>query len=902
METRYSGGSPMNRRILIALLPFLLCFWFHSGPIQAQETYPAGKKSPKKGTGSIYLATPELVRALGLSWGYNWNISGEKYFQTTHYEHVPMLHAEDLNNIPEIQRLARAFPGRYWLFFNEPDYYRQDNLAPNHAAEVYYRLRKALKEADPTAKCIVGGVLWPQADWMTGFREEYRKRYGAYPEVEGWHVHHYVDPANYNPTEWRRVPEFWRNWMNNNGGPRELWLTEFGCLTSDSVGMQIMQDQIPWLESQPWITRYAWFNYYIEPTHWFKGTLTLPGGKLSALGQLYATFGNESAPSFTITANAGSGGTISPSGRVNVPAGGSQTFTITPSVGYQIADVKVDGVSEGAIRSKIFHRVSSNHTLTATFAAVSSSISNPSSNGSESPAVRDTGTPSAGAQIVREASTSGGNFVWAMNCGGPSYPAKDGIVYRADEGANGGRTYQTSSPIEGTTDPILYQSERWGNFSYRIPLANGNYTVTLKFAEIYENEAGRRLFHVKIEGKEVLSKFDIFFRAGKNRAYDLQFPVMVADGALDIEFYSAAGDAKVNAILVSSTEGSAQSTNAATTSTTRSGGSAATATTTSGGENSPSTSTTQQTGIASNAGISSSSNRTNPNEGLTENPSGSPTSTLASNHQSSAIENPQTPTSSKRDLAGATVVDLDGDGRDDVIWLDESPGPVFAWYFKGDRFGRENIQRDVGAPNWKMAGGGNLRRDGSYHIFWKNVATGEVYAWSMNRGSYLGEHYITTVEDLRWKLAGVGDFDGDGNVDLLWHHQEFGLVYIWFMKGVNFIRDQYVATVEDVRWQVVGVGDLNGDGKAEVLWQHPEGGPLYIWYMDGARWLRDQYVRSVEDLNWKVVGIGRFSDSRQANILWKHQVSGEVYIWFLENGVYLGDARMIPSAGNSKQL
>ncbi|NPV88063.1 PQQ-binding-like beta-propeller repeat protein [Coprothermobacteraceae bacterium] len=71
---------------------------------------------------------------------------------------------------------------------------------------------------------------------------------------------------------------------------------------------------------------------------------------------------------YTITAITGTGGSISPAGAVTVPYGGSQTFTITPSAGYHIADVKVDGVSIGATTSYTFTNVTGNHTIEALFA------------------------------------------------------------------------------------------------------------------------------------------------------------------------------------------------------------------------------------------------------------------------------------------------------------------------------------------------------------------------------------------------------------------------------------------------------------------------------------------------------------------------------------------------------
>ena len=72
---------------------------------------------------------------------------------------------------------------------------------------------------------------------------------------------------------------------------------------------------------------------------------------------------------YTITASAGTGGTITPTGSVNVAHGGSQTFTITPNTGYRIADVLIDGSSAGAVTSYTFTNVSSNHTIAVSFAA-----------------------------------------------------------------------------------------------------------------------------------------------------------------------------------------------------------------------------------------------------------------------------------------------------------------------------------------------------------------------------------------------------------------------------------------------------------------------------------------------------------------------------------------------------
>ena len=71
----------------------------------------------------------------------------------------------------------------------------------------------------------------------------------------------------------------------------------------------------------------------------------------------------------SLTASAGSGGTISPSGTFFQSQGGSQTFTITPSAGYTIAGLQVDGNSVSAASSYTFSNIAANHTISATFAA-----------------------------------------------------------------------------------------------------------------------------------------------------------------------------------------------------------------------------------------------------------------------------------------------------------------------------------------------------------------------------------------------------------------------------------------------------------------------------------------------------------------------------------------------------
>ncbi|MCW1922223.1 hypothetical protein OKA05_06640 [Luteolibacter arcticus] len=89
----------------------------------------------------------------------------------------------------------------------------------------------------------------------------------------------------------------------------------------------------------------------------------------------------------TITTTAGTNGSISPSGAVSVNNGVNSPFTITPDAGYHVANVLVDGVSVGAVTNYTFPNVTGNHTISATFALNTYSITaSAGANGSISPA------------------------------------------------------------------------------------------------------------------------------------------------------------------------------------------------------------------------------------------------------------------------------------------------------------------------------------------------------------------------------------------------------------------------------------------------------------------------------------------------------------------------------------
>src|SRR5262249_27243128 len=77
---------------------------------------------------------------------------------------------------------------------------------------------------------------------------------------------------------------------------------------------------------------------------------------------------------YTIAASAGANGSINPLGVVNVDYGNNQQFVLTPSTGYHLDSIFVDGAFTGSSSPYTFTNVSSNHTIQVIFAINTYSI------------------------------------------------------------------------------------------------------------------------------------------------------------------------------------------------------------------------------------------------------------------------------------------------------------------------------------------------------------------------------------------------------------------------------------------------------------------------------------------------------------------------------------------------
>jgi peptidoglycan/xylan/chitin deacetylase (PgdA/CDA1 family) len=147
-------------------------------------------------------------------------------------------------------------------------------------------------------------------------------------------------------------------------------------------------------------------------------------------------------------------------------------------------------------------------------------------------------------------------LVIAIDSGATTGGTYEGIMFQADKYADGGTPNSTMDPIAGTTAGAMYQTERYGTYSYKVPVTTGTFSIKLFMAEIYQTSAGTRSFNVTIEGQKVLSNVDLFTLVGHDGAYEYVVEnVRVTDGTLDIALESVVDNATLSGFAVYSADG-----------------------------------------------------------------------------------------------------------------------------------------------------------------------------------------------------------------------------------------------------------------------------------------------------------------------------------------------------------
>ncbi|MCH5215097.1 MAG: hypothetical protein J1E97_07885 [Muribaculaceae bacterium] len=223
-------------------------------------------KSEKRGVSENSFSTKESLKAVvpGITWFYNWGPSVgygmDGVDEVEDIEFVPMCWTASYN-ADAIRQWCKNHPNtKYLLGFNEPNFKDQANLTPQQAADAWPGVQALAKELG--LKLVAPALNYspypPYTDplkWMDEF-----------VALVGKDAFDYVAVHNYGGLGVMKTIA--GNFHDRYG--KDVWVTEFcfwpgeGSTAKVTPQQQIlsMVESVEWLETTPWIFRYAWFKAY----------------------------------------------------------------------------------------------------------------------------------------------------------------------------------------------------------------------------------------------------------------------------------------------------------------------------------------------------------------------------------------------------------------------------------------------------------------------------------------------------------------------------------------------------------------------------------------------------------------------------------------------------------------
>lgn len=234
--------------------------------IALTATFAGMAKSEKRGVSENQFSMGSMLEALepGVTWYYNWgNVPGTGYqnqvIDFEGIEFVPMCWNANYN-ADKIREYCKSHPQtKYLLGFNEPNFTAQANMTPQQAAEAWPAVKAladelGLKLVAPALNYSPNPPYTDPLKWMDEF-----------VALVGLDAFDYTAVHNYGGLG---VMKTIAGNLHDRYG-KDVWVTEF-CYWPDegnpnsyvapATQIDSMSETIAWLETTPWIFRYAWFK------------------------------------------------------------------------------------------------------------------------------------------------------------------------------------------------------------------------------------------------------------------------------------------------------------------------------------------------------------------------------------------------------------------------------------------------------------------------------------------------------------------------------------------------------------------------------------------------------------------------------------------------------------------
>jgi len=208
--------------------------------------------------------------------------------------------------------------------------------------------------------------------------------------------------------------------------------------------------------------------------------------------------------------------------------------------------------------------------------------------------------------------------------------------------------------------------------------------------------------------------------------------------------------------------------------------------------------------------------------------------------------------------------DFDANGVTDYLWWNKTTGQTRLMLMQtATTILSSTLIHTEPDLNWRIITAMDINNDGRADIIWQNRSSGAVYAMTMNGSTVTGGGIITTEPDLNWRIVATS------GTSLIWWHSSSGQTSLMQTNGIAAATRQLIWTEPDTTWRIVGSADMNGDSSADLIWKNSTTGAVYAMTINGSSVTGGAVVHIEPDSNWKI-------SATTPGIIWRHATTGQV--------------------------
>ncbi|MCK1667753.1 FG-GAP-like repeat-containing protein [Bradyrhizobium sp. 153] len=204
----------------------------------------------------------------------------------------------------------------------------------------------------------------------------------------------------------------------------------------------------------------------------------------------------------------------------------------------------------------------------------------------------------------------------------------------------------------------------------------------------------------------------------------------------------------------------------------------------------------------------------------------------------------------------ASTGDFNGDGKTDLLMLNDTTHALQVWLMDGTQVTSQTTIGSISAfAGWRLAGVGDFSGDGKSDLLLLNDVTHSVAVWLMNGSQVTANPQIGTISaSAGWRFADIGDFNADGKSDLMLLNDNTHGVAVWELNGTQVMANPQVGVVASGS-SYVRLEDINGDHKSDILFQDSTTHVLTAWEMNGTQIAASGQIGAVNAAGgWHLVG------------------------------------------------